>query len=682
MKRRADLYPPLGQNGGACKVVDRIRDHTKITPAVKSQLLSDFMRDPNGMTNAQARIVYKDEMERGVSPFSPVLVTPHAQYRMDLRGVTVPDIQSTLSKFRQWFMNPRNRPWLQELQQSGRIQLIVDGKTGATEIDMSPRDPGTTVRFRDGGRVVVFGLEGRTLAVVTTFIEGSEDVRLPPGGCPPRKAAYRAPAGELSGYRTYPSEKPSKGIDAPSGTTIHHSPGESPRSDRERAAPMRPGQKEELLQKTPANTVFNTPGPSEPGQKIHVRTPGTRGEDYGHPYKLNVMPRRTEAALYPTYNERQREQRGKAKLYYKRYYKRNRGKIRARAKRDYLHKKFSPAFKRKRKYRNSQQYGWRFNRRPSGGYRSLADRSRDYRESKKATVAIPFYHPNYGAGLVLDVLDQEVLIEQTDSMGGEPLGVGTVPFFTFLRGVEFGDEASLDAFFDLADTDFDREDEDDESLRLATFYRETFRPGRNMDPGDGAQNLGEPSPYSPTLPYYDTDRNYRTPGEVMNNIGPTDNNPGSAKVIPEGHDFENRKASEVRVAAKMAEILQGIDPGITSRSRSVSPRVQRSDVKNIVYSFSAPGSEGKTYTVKVKGVPPTGTVRTISKMDLRLSCTCDFWRWQGPEHWAKAGDYLYGKPRGTAASPDEKDPDGRNRVCKHVAAVLDQIKRWPAFQSR
>ena len=798
-------------------MVDRIRDHTKIAPSVKSQLLSDFTAKPNDMTNAQARIVYKDEMERGVSPFNPVLITPHAQYRMDLRGVTVPDIQSTLNKFRQWFMNPRNRPWLEKLQQSGRIQLLVDGKTGATELDLSPRDPGTTVRFRDGSRIVVFGLEGRTLVVVTTFIEGSDDVRMPPGGCPPRKVAYRAPAGDLSGYRTYPSEKPSKGIDAPSGTTIHHSPGESPRSDRERAAPMRPGQKEELLQKTPANTVFNTPGPSEPGQKIHVRSPGTRGEDYGHPYKLDIMPRRTEAALYPTYNERQRAQKGKAKLYYKRYYKRNRGKIRARAKRDYLHKKFSPAFKRERKYRNSQQYGWRFNRLPSRGYRSPAERSRDYRQKQRtASSPIPFYHPNYGEGFILDVADQEVVIRQTDSMGGEPLGVGTVPFFAFLRGVQFNDEADIDRFFDLADEEFDRDEAavDEESVRLATFYRETFRPGRNMDPGDGPQNLGEPSPYSPTLPYYDTDRNYRTPGELMNNIGPTDNNPGSAKVIPEGHDFENRKAagsdlvsrirkllpalaraaqkeydawdqdeegydeecgtggicdrianafssvlshlpdveiieggqegddhaylialtdteavavdippkvyetgggyswkkkpgvrfspshivleqldrgdfegegrfaSSVRVAAKMSEILQGIDPGVVSRSRSVSPRVQRSDVKNIVYSFSVPGGQGKTYTVKVKGVPPTGTVRTISKMDLRLSCTCDFWRWQGPEHWAKAGDYLYGKPRGTAASPVEKDPDGRNRVCKHVAAVLDQIKRWPAFQSR
>ncbi len=679
---RADLYPPLGKDPGPCKIVDRIRDHTKISPAVKNQLLSEFVQNPTGMTNAQARIVYKDEMERGTSPFDPVLITPHAQYRMDLRGVTVSHIQSALTKFKAWFMNPRNRPWLEKLQHSGRIQLIVDGATGATELDQSPREPGTTVRFRYEGRVIVFGLESRTLAVVTTFIEGSEDPRMPPGGCPPRKRAdYRAPVNELSGVRTYPSEKPSKGIDGQSGTTTHHSPGESPRSDRDRAAPMRPGQKDELLQKTPANAVFNTPGPSEPGQKIRVRTPGTRGEEYGHPYKLNVMPRRTEAGLYPSYSDRQRDQKGKAKLYYKKYYRRNRGKIRMRAKRDYLRKKNRPSFKRERKYRNSQQYGWRFNRLPAGGYRRPADRSHDYRQQKQAFSLIPFYHPNYGAGLVLDVVDQDVVIRQTDPMGGDPLGEGTVPLFTFLRGVEFDSEQDIDSFFDLADADFDHEDEDEESLRLATFYRETFRPGRNMDPGEGAQNLGEPSPYSPTLPYYDTDRNYRTPGEAMNNISPTDNNPGSAKVIPEGHDFENRKASVGRVAAKMAEILQGIDPGIKSRAGGITPKLKRSDAGNIVYSFDVPGSRGESYVVKVKGIPGKN-VRTLGKMDLKLSCTCDFWQYQGPEHWAKVGDYLYGKPRGTASRPDEKDTEGKNRLCKHAVAVLDLIKKWPASEKR
>lgn len=815
---RADLFPILGKNPGPCKVVDRI--YQRVRSPIEQKELVNTVEGNRNLTNAQAVTIYNGfDKNPSASNFRQFAISPHAQYRMDLRGITVAQVQKALLKLGGVFGNPKHRAMLQKLNEANNLQLNYEASSDVLKIDDEPvragyERRGKTIRVDDSDISVTFSLSGDLVTVVTAYPRSGSDPKAPPGGCSkPGKTAkgYQAPAGELSGYRTYPSEKPSKGIDEPSGDSIRHSPGESPRSDRDRAAPMRPGQKDELLQKTPANVVFNAPGPSskEEGTKIHVRSPGTPGEEYGHPFKENIMPRRTEAAIYPSYNQRQRKQRGEARLYQRRYYQRHRSKIRSRAKIDYLHKKNSPTFKKQRTYRNSQKYGWRFNRLPSGGYRRPADRTRDHR-NKKAEVSIPFYHPNYGMGYVLDVRDQEVVIEQTNSLGGESLGTGTVPFFTFLRGVEFDDETSIDAFFDLADSDFDL---DDEAQRLASFYRETFRPGDNLDPGDGVRDLGEPSPVNPILPYFDTDHNSRKPGEVMNNIGPTDNNPGSAKVIPEGHDFENRKAagsdlvsrirkllpalaraaqeeydvwnqdeegydeecgaggicdrvagafsgvlanlpdveiveggqdgddhayvialtdteavsvdipprvyetgagyswkkkpgvrfnpshivldqldrgdfddgarfaSAVRVAAKMAEILQGMDPGIRSRARGVTPKIKRSDPGNVVYSFTVPGSKGESYTVKVKGVP-SGNVRTISKMDLRLSCTCNFWQWQGPEHWAKAGDYLFGKPLGTVSRPTEKDPDGRNRVCKHALAVLSMISKWPAAGKR
>jgi hypothetical protein len=68
----------------------------------------------------------------------------------------------------------------------------------------------------------------------------------------------------------------------------------------------------------------------------------------------------------------------------------------------------------------------------------------------------------------------------------------------------------------------------------------------------------------------------------------------------------------------------------------------------------------------------------LAKAHVRVSCTCPFWRWQGPEHWAKQGDYLFGKPVGLATKPDIKDPSGGHRACKHVLAVLDMVtaRRW------
>ena len=186
------------------------------------------------------------------------------------------------------------------------------------------------------------------------------------------------------------------------------------------------------------------------------------------------------------------------------------------------------------------------------------------------------------------------------------------------------------------------------------------------------------SPYSPNdrLKKYDIDRNDRKPGEAMNDIGPTDNNPGSAKVIPYGHDFANRDftASAVRVAARMAEITRGLDPGIRSRAKGLTPTVRKSDDDKRVYHFHVPGSGGK-YLVKVQGVPGI----PLAKADLKVSCTCGFWQWQGPEHHALVGGYLLGRPLGSASDPTVKDPSGSNRICKHVFSVLKTLEKMDGW---
>lgn len=134
-------------------------------------------------------------------------------------------------------------------------------------------------------------------------------------------------------------------------------------------------------------------------------------------------------------------------------------------------------------------------------------------------------------------------------------------------------------------------------------------------------------------------------------------------------DLEMAWGWNARVAAKISEIMTGINPKVTSGARSVTPKLKRADPDNAMWTYTVSGSKGETYTVRVKGLPK-GNVRNVSKMDVRVSCTCPFFRYQGPEHWAKVGDYLYGKPAGTAAKPNRKDPDGGNRVCKHVVAVF------------
>ena len=463
-------------------------------------------------------------------------------------------------------------------------------------------------------------------------------------------AGYRAPAGELAGVRTFISEKPAKGIQDSSGDTINHPPGESPKSDRERALPQRTDTKENLT--TYMNSPsYNTPSSSGEGSKVPIRTPGTPGEEYEHPYKENVYPRRTGSGVVPSYSERQQDQKGDAKKYYKRYYRENKGKIRMRAKRRYRKVKRNPEFLRKQDRRDDPKYEDKFHRLPSGGVRSPADRSKDYREDKHGCFDRPlsFIIPGKGLGRICawDVPWVEYVFEGC---------WGRVDLLRFLDVVTFLSLEDLEMFFAMVDeTMVDPPD----PIKVANFYYEKFTPGFNMDPGDGVRDLGLPGPYSPSLTYPEVGRH--KPSEAFNNIREIDNNPGSAKVIPEGHDFENKKASTQRVAMRYSEIVRGLGDGIYEGSKGLSSTLRFTNPQDLLHVYEVLGDSGKTYKVSIQGNLDS---------DVRVSCTCDFWRWQGPEHWAKVNGYLYGEPTGTATKPTKKDPNGVNRVCKHVLSCL------------
>lgn len=131
-----------------------------------------------------------------------------------------------------------------------------------------------------------------------------------------------------------------------------------------------------------------------------------------------------------------------------------------------------------------------------------------------------------------------------------------------------------------------------------------------------------------------------------------------------------------RIAATAEQILAGLNPKFVERAQSLSPQLKRVDVKNLRWIFSVPGSQGNVYAVKIKAIRPRANITKLAKMDLELSCTCPAWQWQGPEYHAKQEDYLLTKPMGTASTPDIRDPERQNFVCKHVAAVLVTTQDW------
>jgi len=151
--------------------------------------------------------------------------------------------------------------------------------------------------------------------------------------------------------------------------------------------------------------------------------------------------------------------------------------------------------------------------------------------------------------------------------------------------------------------------------------------------------------------------------------------PASSRVIPDAmkNTLEDQLAQVRLAAATMPEILSNCGPLVTSRSKKVQYRRLRR-AKSGLTRWEATGSSGEKYIIRLKPLKK-GNTKYMWKLPVKVSCSCPFFRWQGPEHWAKTNDYLWGRPRGTASLPVIRDPIGEHWACKHVIAVLELAKK-------
>lgn len=138
MQRKADLAPPLGVPGGPCQVMQRIENRVR-NPKVRDELLED-VEQGDDLDNQEAAQVYSIEGERGVegTPFKSLVLTAHVQFRMDLRAVTVADVQAALLKFHDAYGKEKSRNshiymrWEEELDRGQPIRW--DSPTGLTVV--------------------------------------------------------------------------------------------------------------------------------------------------------------------------------------------------------------------------------------------------------------------------------------------------------------------------------------------------------------------------------------------------------------------------------------------------------------------------------------------------------------------------------------------------------------------
>jgi hypothetical protein len=135
--RKADLSPPLGYPGGSCHAIERIEKNTRGVRD-REDLISKIERGHPGteLSKEDTAKIYRDvEMERGAqgTQFRWVALTRHAQYRMDLRGVTVGDILAALADFHQaWAKEkskgtPKSREWERAVQMQSEVEWMHKG---------------------------------------------------------------------------------------------------------------------------------------------------------------------------------------------------------------------------------------------------------------------------------------------------------------------------------------------------------------------------------------------------------------------------------------------------------------------------------------------------------------------------------------------------------------------------
>lgn len=107
-------------------------------------------------------------------------------------------------------------------------------------------------------------------------------------------------------------------------------------------------------------------------------------------------------------------------------------------------------------------------------------------------------------------------------------------------------------------------------------------------------------------------------------------------------------------------ILKGLSDKVINKSTSV--KVSTRYAEKLFEEPVCFNAGDHVVTVEAKGAK--------KDPDLKVCCSCSSWMYSGAEYHAKEEDYLYGKPRGTATKPEKSDPEGKNRICKHVYAVL------------
>lgn len=297
-----DLDPPLGFPGGPCHVILRA-EGSRLRPT-SAQAIVERVSKGKDLSKGQEQALYDDKFDKTPTStsFKTVALSPHAQYRMDLRGVTMPQVRAAVNALHHKISEEKQQrsPWFRDYEEDLRS--------------------GKARKFKEGGVEIVYKagrIHGELGILIVTVIarSGNKPGPVDPSKC--REFTYetrRTPAPTMlerlfEGKTAqdlairYAAQAPMRIAPTPGITTVvtDKSKKDLPNdSDREKevALPL-PGSA------TPGGAgrdigkfEYNTPGP---GSDIKPRTIGQPGEERGHPTLVenNTLSRRTMTASRP-----------------------------------------------------------------------------------------------------------------------------------------------------------------------------------------------------------------------------------------------------------------------------------------------------------------------------------------------------------------------------------------------
>lgn len=133
----------LGVPGGPCHIIRDLQE-SDLAPEIKEELIRE-VEQGSKLDNDDANLLYPQRTIRAEAElFKTIWLSSHAQYRMNLRGITVNEIQNCFDEFNRWY-NARIRNKSQDEIKTRHKRMMEDLAKGDTTL-FSTRS-GVTIVF-------------------------------------------------------------------------------------------------------------------------------------------------------------------------------------------------------------------------------------------------------------------------------------------------------------------------------------------------------------------------------------------------------------------------------------------------------------------------------------------------------------------------------------------------------